>query len=139
MTPETLATLHARAFTAQRPWSAAEFASLVDSPLTFLVSAQHTFALGRVIADEAELLTLATDPAQQRQGLGRTILRNYETTAKSRGATRSFLEVAADNHAAIQLYSSAGYTTDGLRPGYYKTPDGRSVDAMLMSRALPLG
>jgi len=137
MTPETLAALHARAFTAQRPWSAAEFASLLDSPLTFVVSDPHAFAVGRVIADEAELLTLATDPAQQRQGLGRKILGNYETAAKSRGATRSFLEVATDNQAAIQLYTSAGYAIDGQRPGYYKTPDGRSVDAVLMSRALP--
>lgn len=137
MTPEALARTHARAFTAQRPWSAAEFAALLESALVFAVGDERAFALGRVIADEAELLTLATDPAYQRQGLGRQTLAAYETAAAQRGATRTLLEVAADNAAAIALYETAGYAVDGRRPGYYRTPQGHKVDAVLMSRALP--
>ncbi|MBA86304.1 GNAT family N-acetyltransferase [Thalassobius sp. S69A] len=139
MTPDALATLHRHAFTAQRPWSAQEFAALLDSPHVFLIATENGFALGRVIVDEAELLTLATAPTHQRQGLGRKMLAAFETGAQARGATRAFLEVAADNTPAIGLYTSAHYQRDGLRPGYYQTRDGRSVDAVLMSRALTQG
>lgn len=139
MTPEHLAALHARAFTRQRPWNAAEFASLLDAPSVFLVHSDHAFALGRVIVDEAELLTLATDPAHQRHGLGRAILAEFHAAAHARGAARAFLEVAADNTPAISLYSHAGYAQDGRRPGYYHMSDGQHVDAVIMSRALPLG
>lgn len=135
--PQDLATLHARAFTAQRPWSAAEFADLLVSKFVFLVSVPGAFALGRVIADEAELLTLATAPDLRRQGLGRQMLTAYEQAADTRGAARSLLEVAADNAAAIALYAGAGYAPDGRRPGYYHPPGGSPVDALLMSRALP--
>lgn len=137
MTPEALAQLHARAFTAQRPWDAGEFASLLGSALVFVVGEPRGFAMGRVIADEAELLTLATDPAHRRQGLGRAMLAAYEQEARARGAARSFLEVAADNTGAIALYHSAGYGRDGVRPGYYHMPQGARVDAVLMSRRFP--
>lgn len=137
MTPEALAALHARAFTVQRPWSSAEFADLLDSAFVFAVGSDAAFAMGRVIADEAELLTLATDPQHQRRGLGRMMLDAYHAQAVERGATRSFLEVAADNFGAIALYESAGYKSDGRRPGYYHMQNGARVDAVLMSRALP--
>lgn len=139
MTPDGLASLHARAFKAQRPWSAAEFAALLASPHVFLTQTENAFALGRVVVDEAELLTLATDPDYQRQGLGRKMLAAFEAAAQKRGATRAFLEVAADNTPAIALYTSARYQRDGLRPGYYRTGDGQAIDAALMSRALTQG
>lgn len=139
MTPEGLAHLHARAFTGQRPWSAVEFTSFLASPTVFLVHSDHAFALGRVILDEAELLTLATDPAHQRKGLGYKMLAAFHDVAQQRGATRFFLEVAADNTAALALYQAAGYAPDGQRAGYYHMIDGQTVDAVMMSRALPLG
>lgn len=139
MTPEDLAALHGRAFSRQRPWNAPEFASLLDAPSVFLVHDDHAFALGRVIVDEAELLTLATDPNHQRQGLGRKLLTAFHHCAQTRGARRAFLEVAADNAPAIALYQGAGYAQDGRRPGYYHMTHGAHVDALIMSRALPLG
>jgi ribosomal-protein-alanine N-acetyltransferase len=139
MTPEHLSDLHTSAFARQRPWTAAEFAALLDSPTVFLVQCDHAFALGRVIVDEAELLTLATAPSHQRQGLGARMLAQFHATAQSRGATRAFLEVAADNAPAIALYLGVGYAQDGLRPGYYHLRDGQTQDAVVMSRALPQG
>ena len=51
-----MAALHARAFAGQgRAWSAAEFADLLASSLVFAVGDTRGFALGRVIADEAEV------------------------------------------------------------------------------------
>ena len=136
MTPGALAALHAAAFADARPWSAREFQDLLASPHVFLCPETNGFALGRVIADEAELLTLAVHPAKRRDGLGHHLLTAFENTARVRGAIRAFLEVAADNNAAIGLYSKAGYTLSGRRPGYYAKTDGSRVDACLMDKLL---
>ncbi|HEY9037579.1 MAG TPA: GNAT family N-acetyltransferase [Roseovarius sp.] len=134
---EDLARLHGRAFAGQgRGWSAEEFADLLASPLTCLSAAPHGFALSRVIADEAELLTLATDPDHRRQGVATALLIAIEAEVAARGAARHFLEVAADNGGAHALYARAGYVQTGRRAGYYARPNGTSVDALLMEKAL---
>lgn len=136
MTPQDLARLHAAAFTMPRPWSAQEFTDLLASPHVFLTAVPHAFAMGRVIADEAELLTIATDPAKRRQGLGRSCLTTFESMAQARGATSAFLEVAADNPAALALYLGNGWRISGTRPRYYHAPDGGRVDAQILSKTL---
>ncbi len=136
MTTEALARLHAAAFTHPRPWSAQEFAQLLNSPHVFVVGDARAFAMGRVIADEVELLTIATDPAHRRQGLGTATLAAFHDTARARGAASAFLEVAADNHAARALYHQAGYAQTGLRKAYYRRPDGQASDAVVMARPL---
>ena len=131
-----MATCHARAFAGQgRAWSEQEFADLLESPHVFAVGEAHAFALGRAVADEAELLTIATDPAHRRKGLGRETLSAFEAGAVARGVTRAFLEVSDENTGAIALYRAAGYAETGRRKGYYQTPDGRE-DALLMEKAL---
>ncbi|RVT87123.1 GNAT family N-acetyltransferase [Rhodobacteraceae bacterium CCMM004] len=137
MSPAALATLHAAAMTVPRPWTAAEFAALLADPATLLACRPHGFALGRVVLDEAELLTLATDPGHRRRGIGRACLAAYETAAAARGAVRGVLEVAEDNAAARALYTAGGYAPCGRRPGYYRAADGRAVDALIYAR--PLG
>ena len=136
MTPDALAALHARSFTTPRPWSAAEFAGFLASPLCFLRSVSQGFVLGRVIADEAELLTIAVDPDARRNGAGRALLREFAAEARLRGATTAFLEVASDNAAARGLYTSGGWAESGLRKAYYHAPDGARIDAVVMSRSL---
>lgn len=134
--PETLAAIHAAAMILPRPWSVAEFASLLSFPGTFATGAAQAFALGRVILDEAELLTLATHPDHRRQGLARAALSAFETEALDRGAATAFLEVAENNAPARALYCAAGYTVTGRRPGYYRTTGAAPVDALLMARLL---
>ncbi|RBI87192.1 ribosomal-protein-alanine acetyltransferase [Rhodosalinus halophilus] len=134
MTPETLAALHARAFA--RGWTAEEFARLLESPHVFALGDGRAFALGRVAAEEAELLTLATDPLHRRQGLARARLAAFEAEARARGATTAFLEVAADNGAARALYEASGWAEAGRRPRYYPRSDGPAADALIMRRAL---
>ena len=132
-----MARLHSRAFAGQgRGWSADEFADLLASPLTCFRAAPHGFALSRVIADEAELLTLATDPEHRRQGVGAALLAAVEADVAARGARRHYLEVAADNIAARGIYSRAGYIQTGRRAGYYARPVGGNVDALLMEKTL---
>lgn len=132
-----MAALHARTFANQgRVWSADEFSTLLDSANVFCVGDSHAFALGRVVADEAELLTIATDPDHQRKGLGRSVLAAFEHTACQKGAQVVFLEVAQSNDAAVSLYQSAGYAEISRRKGYYKLPVGKAVDALILQKHL---
>ncbi len=137
MTPDALAALHAAAFTDQRPWSAVEFTTLLASPHVYLIAQPKGFALGRVILDEVELLTIATAPDARRQGIGRTLLAAFEAKALNRGARMAHLEVAADNRAARALYAAAGWEDAGRRPAYYPRHDAPPADALLMQKRLP--
>lgn len=132
-----MAATHARAFAGHgRAWSAAEFRDLMQSDLVFLSGDAHAFAIGRAVAEEAELLTLATDPAHRRAGLARACLHAFETQAASRGATAAFLEVAEDNAPARALYQVAGYAETGRRKGYYASRTGDAIDAILLRKTL---
>lgn len=133
MTPTQLATLHRRCFSAHpRPWSGEEFGELLSSTLNFLLARPHGFLLGRTVADEAELLTLAVAPEWRRQGVARDLLREFALTSRQRGARQAFLEVASDNAAAIAVYASDGWARTGLRRGYYAP----GINAVVMCRAL---
>lgn len=137
MTPEDLARTHAAAFTQSRPWNAGEFADLLSNRFVHAFGNTQCFALVQIIADEAELLTIATHPDQQRQGLARRCMTDWQSSAASMGATRAFLDVAADNTGAIALYQRSGYAPCGLRRGYYRRTGKEAVDAILMERDLP--
>lgn len=132
MTPADLAALHASSFTLPRPWAAAEFSDLLADPLVFLLSRPQGFLLGRVVAGEAELLTLAVDPQARRQGIATQLLRNFLSESTGRSADCAFLEVAADNHAAISLYHVAGFTPAGRRRNYYAM----GLDALVLRHVL---
>lgn len=136
MTPQNLAETHAAAFTRSRPWTAEEFADLLSNRFTHVVGNAKSFALFQVIADEAELLTIATHPDAQRQGLASKRMQEWHSQAKALGATRSFLDVAADNLPAIALYTRFGYRSCGSRKGYYLRGNNQKIDAILMD--LPL-
>lgn len=135
MTPDALAELHAAAF-AHDPWSAQDFAAFLQDPTTLLVTSAQGFALLRVVLDEAEVLTLAVAPAARGQGHGTALLSAALAQAAKRGATRLFLEVAADNAAARALYMRAGFVQTGQRRGYYARAGRLPVDALLLERGL---
>lgn len=136
MTPEALALLHAAVFAVPRPWSAAEFASFLNDGLSFLLVEDGGFLLGRAVAGEAELLTLAVAPDRQRQGMGRRLVAGFLAEARRRGADQAFLEVAANNAPAITLYQGVGFVEAGKRRGYYAAADGRRIDALVFTQPL---
>mgnify|MGYP006276036153 CR=1 FL=1 len=148
VSPQTLAVIHAASFgrggpddarAVGRAWTPSEFATLLGDPHVFLCPAPggaSGFALGRAVAGEAEILTLAVAPHARRNGVGRALVAGFEAAARERGAERAFLEVAADNAGALALYAGAGYVEQGRRPGYYAGPDGAPVAALILGRAL---
>ncbi len=137
MTPEAMARLHARAFAGQgRAWRREEFDALLRAPGVFTLPAADGFAMGRLLIDEAELLTIAVAPEQRRAGRGAALLAAFEAMAARRGAARAVLEVAADNTAARALYRRFGYDRIGCRRGYYPSAAGPAVDALLLAKSL---
>ena len=128
--PLELAALHAQAFDA--PWDAAAFADLLDQPGVFAVAEPDGFILMRLVFDEAEILTLAVDPAARRRGLARALVEAAAGAARMAGADVMFLEVAHDNLPALGLYEAAGFERAGLRRGYYDRGAAGSADAVVM-------
>lgn len=86
-------------------------------------------------ADEAHLLNLCVDPAAQRRGLGRRMLRRMLDLARWHMADRVFLEVRPSNPEARALYASEGFVDIGCRPRYYPAREGRE-DAIVMALEL---
>ena len=136
MTPSQLAGIHASAFSVPRPWSADEFKDLLNDKTIFLCTKEHGFLMGRVIANEAELLTIAVSPFHRRQGIARQLMDDFLHETQLRQAMTVFLEVAADNTAAKKLYSTYGFSQTGLRKKYYANPNGQRVDAIVMGLKL---
>ncbi len=134
MTPDELARLHRLSFTLPRPWSAAEFEALTAQPQVILLAEGEAFLLGRVIADEAEILTLAVPPDRRRNGSGLRLACQFLDRAAALGAATVFLEVASGNIAAQALYARAGFLQTGRRRGYFSDGAGRTEDALVLSR-----
>lgn len=132
MTPAEMAIVHARAFSAERSWRVDEITDLMAQDSVFELFDAHSFALCRLVLDETELLTLATDPAHRRNGSARAICIKWLNKAQRMGATRAFLEVASDNVAARALYDRLGFVEAGRRKAYYTRKSAPAADALTM-------
>ncbi len=129
------ATLHA-ASGLHETWDAHAFAELLamagTSGCFAMAGAEPVgFVLWRIVADEAEILTICAAPDRRRMGIGKHLLDMAIDAVSKGGARRFLLEVAVDNTAAIGLYRAAGFTDEGHRRGYYRTPAG-PVDALIL-------
>src|SRR5437660_9537475 len=138
--------LHGSAFAplGERVWTRQDMAELLASPGAagwVLLSDERAvgFALCRVAADEAELLTIAVHPEERRRGAGRTLLTAVIDHARAAGARSLFLEVGADNPAALALYGTAGFQAVGHRRAYYRRGEGSPADAVVMRLTLTSG
>jgi [ribosomal protein S18]-alanine N-acetyltransferase len=92
------------------------------------------FSLVRCVADEAELLLIAVDPACQRSGVGQSLLDDFIATGRREGATKLHLEVR-DGNPAVDLYRAAGFVPAGRRRNYYHGPEGETYDAVTLMLA----
>jgi ribosomal-protein-alanine N-acetyltransferase len=129
------------AATVEPAWSAESVAQLLAGPGCAALVAEGAegpvgFALVRVAAGEAELLSLGVLEAARRHGLGRALVGAAAAQARAAGAATLHLEVAEDNAPARGLYRALGFRPAGRRPGYYAAPGGGRRDALLLALAL---
>ena len=118
-------------------WSASALADSARHPTgrTWLVArggALRGFLLGRVVADEAEILLIAVARSDRRAGLGRALWHAFEEEVRGEGAASVHLEVADDNPGAARFYEALGFERVGRRAAYYDS----GADAILMRRRL---
>lgn len=134
-----IAALHADLF--PQAWSEADVHALIAQPsaVALVVDRDGTvdgFVIGRVAADEAEILSIGVARRARGCGLGAELLATFAEAVKGRQAAQIYLEVAADNASALALYRRAGYAAIATRRGYYQRPDLPAVDAICMSHTV---
>jgi ribosomal-protein-alanine N-acetyltransferase len=135
-----VAALYAAAFA--DPWPEPSVRELMAAPGTAALIAKRAdgmpagFLLGRAVADEAELLALGVIPPARRSGAGRALVAAFCRQVGPAGAAAVYLEVGADNPAALALYRGCGFEAVGRRARYYRRADRSEVDAILMKRDL---
>jgi ribosomal-protein-alanine N-acetyltransferase len=135
------ATLHAASFS--YPWPLADIEALLLAPTTYADGAfgkageLQGFILSRRAADEAEILTIAVKPRKRGLGIAGRLMRANMAQLQAAGAKTWFLEVEAQNTAALALYDRFGFEKVGERKSYYRKPDGDNALAFILRR--PLG
>ena len=124
-----LATIHAAAFSPREAWGEDAIALQLVLPGAFgLIDERGGMLMGRVAADEAEVLTLAVAPSVRRRGLATALLRAARAQVSAGGGRAMFLEVATGNTAALALYQREGFVEVGRRRRYYAD----SSDALVL-------
>ena len=91
-------------------------------------------AICRSLGAKTEILTLCVVPDCRRSGMGVRLVRECSLMADHAGGGQLFLEVAADNVAALALYKAHGFRQVGRRASYYEQPNNEGVtrDALIM-------
>jgi ribosomal-protein-alanine N-acetyltransferase len=134
-----LANLHGASF--HRGWGENEFESMLTERNTLvhrLRMGRKTvgFAVSRMAADEAEILSIAVALSHRGRGLSRNLLLTHLGHLAGRGVRTVFLEVEENNQPARRLYERAGFGIAGRRERYYREANGVQLNALLMRRDL---
>jgi ribosomal-protein-alanine N-acetyltransferase len=134
-----LAQLHGASF--HRGWGEGEFEGMLTERNTLVHRLRSGrsiigFAVSRMAADEAEILSIAVASNHRGRGLSRNLLLTHLGHLAGRGVRTVFLEVEENNQAARRLYDRAGFAVMGRRERYYREPDGQQLNAVLMRRDL---
>ena len=133
-----LAPLHGTSF--HRGWGESEFERMLAERNTLVQRLRLGrkiigFAVSRMGADEAEILSIAIDAGHRGKGYSRNLLLTHLGHLAGYGVRSIFLEVEENNHPARRLYQWAGFTVVGRRERYYRQ-DGEQLNALLMRRDL---
>lgn len=146
-----IARLHADNF--PRGWSTSDVEHLLEQKtVTALVACpvgnggENDTAIGFCLVrqvgagtdSEAEILSVGVEESWRKHGVGEGLLRETLLHLGRDRVESLFLEVAADNQAAIALYGKFGFTTVGERPGYYESVDRTAarITALIMRLTL---
>ena len=134
-----LAQLHGASF--HRGWGEGEFETMLTERNTLVHRLRMGrkvigFAVSRMAADEAEILSIAVAGSHRGRGLSRDLLLTHLGHLAGRGVRTVFLEVEENNQPARRLYERAGFGIVGRRERYYQQPGGEQLNALLMRRDL---
>ena len=134
-----LAELHGASF--HRGWGEDEFEQMLRERATLLHRLRQGrnlvgFAVSRMAADEAEILSIAVAAGYRGRGLSRNLLLTHLGHLAGHGVRKIFLEVEENNQPARRLYERAGFSVAGRRERYYQQPGGEQLNALLMRRDL---
>ena len=134
-----LAELHGASF--HRGWGEGEFEAMLTERNTLvhrLRMGRKTigFAVSRMAADEAEILSIAVDAGHRGRGLSRNLLLTHLGHLAGRGVRSVFLEVEENNQPARRLYERVGFAITGVCERYYQQPGGAQLNALIMRRDL---
>ena len=130
---------------AQDRISRAEYDELAESKdAAMLLARFHGSAIGAMVLKRqhevegsvAYLYSLAVVPGFRKIGIGRALLSRAIALSKTWNVQRLCLEVRPDNHAALDLYGSAGFVTTGTREDWYS--DGAPAICMVRDFAADL-
>lgn len=91
------------------------------------------FIICRLVADEAEIITIAVHPNFRQRGIGHHLMDATFRHLYHERAASLFLEVDENNDAAYKLYKKFDFQIVGRRPAYYKSENGRT-NALIMQR-----
>lgn len=91
------------------------------------------YLLAYTAAEEMEIARIGVVKEMRRQGVARELLGALEKIGKQSGIEKILLDVRSGNEAAHKLYTSEGFTEDGIRKHFYSDPD---EDAVLMSKTV---
>ena len=119
------------------PWTLKQFQDAVTAYQSTVIEVQGQvagFCILQPVLDEANLLLMAIDPAQQGQGLGYQLLEASVAMLKN-NPVQIFLEVRESNQAAIKLYEKSGFHQIDLRKNYYPNANGSREHAIIMVKA----
>jgi [ribosomal protein S18]-alanine N-acetyltransferase len=118
------------------PWTIEEFEKELERPYAVMrvlrASAQEpvcAFANYWHVADELQVMNIATEPAVRRRGHGRALLQDLIQVGQARRVRWITLEVRRSNDAARALYGSFGFVEQGIRQRYYSD---NGEDAVVM-------
>jgi ribosomal-protein-alanine N-acetyltransferase len=119
------------------PWSVESLELMLGEQAMGLVALEDGRVLGYVgmmcVLDEGQIINVATHPDSRRRGVGRSLMRAIEQSAKERGIVFLSLEVRESNAAARSLYSSLGWVECGIRKNFYSKP---TENACIMTKSI---
>lgn len=129
---EQVSTMEAACFS--MPWSKKSFEeNLNRSDAVYVVARDGDKVLGYcgayVILNEADINQVAVEPLHRKKGVGGKMLAALLDKLGKAGADAVTLEVRKSNEAAIALYESMGFVTEGIRKKFYEKP---VEDALIM-------
>ena len=116
------------------PWKLSDFEELIDKPDRGCIVAKIRDEIAGCvvfhnIVGDVDITNVQVKVEYRRRGIGKRLMEETMEKARAAGGERFTLEVRESNLAAISLYESLGFATEGKRKDFYRNP---CEDAFIM-------